>query len=356
MSSGDETTVLTGATGFVGSMVLERLLGLGRPTTVLVRAADEVAARRRIEDLARRTWGDETVVASVDVLVADLERPQLGLSAEAYDALAARAEAVVHCAASVRFDLSVEAALAINVAGTERVVELCERARTLGRRGRLVHLSTAYVHGRTNELGRERGPTGTPRFRNTYEMTKHRAESVVARLGGAAIVRPSIVVGDSQSGWTSSFNVVYPGLRALVSGELEVVPGPAGGILDIVAVDQVVDVVCGLLDDPESEGVVQAVAGEMAPTIAQFAELAYAHVGLPMTRCVPAAAEQIGVYAPYVDVRARFELGRARDLGMRPVPIEELMPRLLDHAEAAEWGGRPLPRPILLRGRGEPNC
>jgi thioester reductase-like protein len=340
-----ETTVLTGATGFVGSMVLERLIADGAPVTVLIRAADDAAARRRLEELALRTWGEKSVVAPVEVLAADLEGDLLGLAPDVYDALAGRAAAVVHCAASVRFDLPLEEAQKINVAGTERVVALCERARALGAPGRLIHLSTAYVHGRMTELGLEAGPPAPPQFRNTYEMTKHSAEQVVARLEGSAIVRPSIIVGDSRTGWTSSFNVVYPGLRALLNGDLEVVPGAPDGILDVVAVDQVVDVVCGLLADPSTSGVVQTVAGEMAPTIEEFASAAYAHAGLPMTRCVPAAADQIGVYAPYVDVQARFEFNRAGRLGMERLGIEELMPRLLDHAVDAGWGRRPRTRP-----------
>jgi hypothetical protein len=64
-----------------------------------------------------------------------------------------------------------------------------------------------------------------------------------------------------------------------------------------------------------------------------------------MTRCVPAAADQIGVYAPYVDVQARFEFNRAGRLGMERLGIEELMPRLLDHAVDADWGRRPRTRP-----------
>jgi thioester reductase-like protein len=345
MAAAEETTLLTGATGFVGSMVLERLISRDAPVTVLIRAADDTEARRRLEELALRTWGDAAAVADVEALAADLECDRLGLAPHVYDALAERAVAVVHCAASVRFDLPLDEARSINVAGSERVVQLCERARASGARGRLVHLSTAYVHGRLTELGRETGPSSPPQFRNTYEMTKHHAERVVGQLDGAAIVRPSIIVGDSQSGWTSSFNVIYPGLRALLAGDLEVVPGAPDGVLDIVPVDQVVDVICALLADPSSSGVVQAVAGEMAPTIEEFASMAYAYAGLPMTRCVPAAAEQIGAYAPYVDVRARFEFDRAGKLDMDPLTIEELLPRLLDHAVAADWGGRPHMRP-----------
>lgn len=348
MSEQPLTTVLTGATGFVGSLVLERLIARGAPVTALVRARDDGHARRRLEELAVRTWGDAAVVANVAAVAADLERERLGLADAAYDALAARAGAIVHCAASIRFDLPLAEAEAINVTGTERVAALARRARALGAPGRLVHVSTAYVHGRARGLAREDGPDGTPEFRNTYELTKHRAERVAAAVEGTAIVRPSIVVGDAASGWTSSFNVVYPPLRALVGGVLEVVPAPAEAILDLVPVDQVVDVICALLDDPGQAGVVQAVSGERAPTMAQFARLALAHVGRRMLPCAASAADQIGVYAPYVDVHARFEARRARALGIRPVAIEQLVPRLLDHAEAAGWGRRRVLRPSPL--------
>ncbi|MHB8693955.1 MAG: SDR family oxidoreductase [Solirubrobacteraceae bacterium] len=352
MSNHDEVIVLTGATGFVGSMVLERLIARGARVTALVRAADDAEARRRLEDLAERTWGDRAVVAGVRAVAADIECPDLGLSAAAYDLLAGSAATIVHCAASVRFDLSVDDAHAVNVSGTERVVALAERARALGASGRFVHVSTAYVHGRSAGLLRESGPSAAPEFRNSYELTKRRAERVVAALEGAAIVRPSIIVGESSTGWTSSFNVVYVPVRALVSGWLKVVPAAGDAILDLVPVDQVVDVICGLLDEPAVSGVVQLVGGEMAPTIEQFMRLVYGHLGLPMARCVPAAAHKIGVYAPYVDVFDRFEFGRAHEFGVRRTPIEELVPRLLEHAAAANWGRHPVlrrsPLPVAL--------
>ena len=348
MPSPEEVTVLTGATGFVGSLVLERLIGRGDPVVALVRASDDDAARQRLEALAIRTWGDATLLAGVEAVAGDLERDRLGLSRAAHERLAERTGAIVHCGASVRFDLALDAADRINVGGTERVVELAESARDRGAAARLVHVSTAYVHGRMTGLGRENGPSGTPEFRNTYELTKHRAEAVAARLDGSAIVRPSIIVGDSATGWTSSFNVIYPPLQALVTGVLEVVPAAAGAILDLVPVDQVVDAIGGALEDPSIAGPIQAVGGAAAPTIEEFARVAYAHVGLPMRPCVAGAADQIGVYAPYVDVHARFERDRAAALGLRPVPIEELLPRLLDHAFVAEWGARPVPRRNLL--------
>lgn len=344
-TANEEFTLLTGATGFVGSMVLERLIARGEPVTALIRATDDAEAESRLTDLAEKTWGDRSVVAGVRAVAADLERERLGLDPEVLDGIAAGARSIIHCAASVQFDLSAEEAEAINVAGAERMVSLAERARTLGARARFIHLSTAYVHGRSAGVAREDGPSGQPVYRNTYEQTKHLAEGVVAHLPGAAILRPSIIVGDSTDGWTSSFNVVYMPLRALVGGMLKAVPATPDALIDVVPVDQVVDLVVALLDSPDEAGVIQAVSGEAAPTVERFAEVALQHMGMPGVPCDPAAAKKIGAYAPYTDVYHPFELGRAAELGARPVEVEALVPRLLDHAFAAMWGRRPVLRP-----------
>jgi nucleoside-diphosphate-sugar epimerase len=254
---------------------------------------------------------------------------------------------VVHCAASVRFDLSLEEARATNVEGTRRVAQLAGRARERGAPGRLVHVSTAYVHGRTDALGREDGPGPAPVHRNTYEVTKHEAEQVARALGdGVAVVRPSIVVGDSVTGWTSSFNVIYVPLRAAAQRQLTVVPGPADAWLDLIPVDQVASVITALALRPELTGTFQAVAGPDAPRLQPFADAVCRVLDIPPPACEPAAAEQLGLYAPYVDVAAPFELTRARELGVDPVPVDELVPRLLAFAEAAGWGRTPLPRAV----------
>lgn len=344
----DEITLLTGATGFVGSLVLERLIERGERVLALIRATDDAHARARLGDLAEQMWADRSAVAAVEVMAADLERDRLGLGDEAWDRLAARTRAVVHCAASVQFNLPEPQAVSVNVDGAARMVELAERARELGAAARFIHLSTAYVHGRSRGVAREAGPEGEPEYRNTYERTKHRAEKAVAALPGATILRPSIIVGDSRTGWTSSFNVVYMPLRALVGGALKAVPATPGALLDVIPVDEVVGVVVEMLDRPEVEGVIQVVSGEAAPTVERFATLALEHLGRPPVPCDPAAAEQIGPYAPYTDVHHPFELRRALDFGARPADAEELVPRLLDHALAADWGRRPVPRPSPL--------
>lgn len=346
-----DAVVLTGATGFVGSVVLEQLLARStRPVVALVRAPDDAAAAERLRALAAKTWGDPGALpARVTALAGDLDAPGLGRTDTALEALAARAATVVHCAATVRFDLSLEDARRTNVEGTRQVVALAARARELGAAGGLVHVSTAYVHGRTTQLAREDGPPGHPEHRNSYEATKHEGERVARSLGpGVAVVRPSIVVGDGQTGWTSSFNVVYVPLKAAARKLLTVVPGPPDAWVDLVPVDQVAAVIVALalVDGPAPTGTYQAVAGPEAARLQPFADVVCEVLGIPFAACVPAAAQQLGLYAPYADVRSPFELAAARPLGIEPPDITTLVPRLLAFAEAADWGRNPQARPV----------
>src|SRR6476646_1648088 len=81
-----------------------------------------------------------------------------------------------------------------------------------------MHVSTAYVAGDRRVTAYE-DDAEHGAFRNAYEQTKHEAERLVRASGLPwTIARPSIVVGESDSGWTSSFNVLYGPLRAFAAG------------------------------------------------------------------------------------------------------------------------------------------
>ncbi len=87
---------------------------------------------------------------------------------------------IIHCAASVSFDLPLDEARAVNTAGAARVAELAARTAVRGNGlRRIVHVSTAYVAGqRTGTFGEDQMTIGLP-FRNTYEQTKHEAEQLL---------------------------------------------------------------------------------------------------------------------------------------------------------------------------------
>jgi thioester reductase-like protein len=354
MTSSEGTLLLTGATGFVGMELLARVLEQTRFDVVaLVRAADDRAAQARIDELL------ETLVAPgvrphrgrVRALAADLESPGLGLSPLVSERLAGSITAAVHCAASISFTLPLDEARRINVEGTREVVALASRAHARGNLERFVHVSTAYVAGdRTGVVSEHDGNVGQT-FRNTYEQTKLEAEQVVADSGlPAAIVRPSVIVGDSTTGWTQAFNVIYWPLQAFARGLFPIVPGDPAASLDIVPVDTVADALLELLRGPVLGGAFHIVAGDEAPSNAELATMAAdAFDADPPAFVGPGEDENAeklaGALVPYFSVRCTFDARRARDLlGATPPPLSQYFPSLLRYAREARWGKRPAPR------------
>ena len=116
------TVFLTGATGFLGMEVLARLLEAGdRKVVALVRAADDAAAEDRLYGVLNTLWRDPTPYQeNVRAVAGDVTSPGLGLDQTARTALAEEVGAVLHCAASISFDLPVEDARAINVEARAR--------------------------------------------------------------------------------------------------------------------------------------------------------------------------------------------------------------------------------------------
>src|SRR5207237_1312596 len=84
-------------------------------------------------------------------------------------------------------------------------------------------------------------------FRNAYEETKFEAELLVRRAMSqipAAVLRPSIVVGDSKTGEIDRFEGPYALAILLVTSPVQVpVPLPGDGVapLNAVPIDYVVD-------------------------------------------------------------------------------------------------------------------
>jgi thioester reductase-like protein len=259
---------LTGATGFLGMEVLARLLEAGdRDVVALVRARDADGARERIDGVLAKLWRDPSPYRDrVHAVAGDVTSPGLGIASTERTALAEDVGAILHCAASISFDLPLDEARAINVEGTREVIGFARECKALGRLERFVHVSTAYVSGKYEGTFRERQLDAGQEFRNTYEQTKWEAEHIVRAATDLepAIARPSIVMGESDSGWTPAFNVLYWPLRAFSRGLFDEIPALPSAHVDIVPVDYVADGLVRLLDVPD-QGVFNLVAGREAP-------------------------------------------------------------------------------------------
>ena len=213
------------------------------------------AATERLHGVMAKLWRDPSPYYDrVRAVAGDVTSPGLGMDRAERAEIAEEVTAVMHCAASISFDLPLDEARQINVEGTREIIGFAREAKSCGRLDRFVHVSTAYVAGITEGIFRERQLDAGQEFRNTYEQTKWEAEHVVNDAADLdpVIARPSIVMGESGSGWTPAFNVLYWPIRAFSRGLFESVPARPEALVDVVPVDYVADALVFLLEDTSS--------------------------------------------------------------------------------------------------------
>ncbi len=157
---------ITGATGFLGTALVERVLRTvpdsqvvllirpGRRSTAMQRATKEIL-KNDCFDRLREEYGDRfdaDVAGRVTAVAGDVGTDGLGLDDDGLRLLS-ECDVVVHSAASVSFDSPLDAAVEVNLLGPSRVAGAIMAARHLaeeeGRTGPLhfVPVSTAYVAG-----------------------------------------------------------------------------------------------------------------------------------------------------------------------------------------------------------------
>lgn len=203
-------TLLTGSTGLVGRYLLRDLLARDRNVAVLVRSNRLETAAQRIEAVMAR-WERLAGHALPRPLVfdGDLRQSHLGLDEQQRSWLSENCDTMLHNAASMSFreDQHGEP-FRTNVDGVGKVLEFC---RETGIR-KFHHVSTAYVCGlRTGrvyenelDLGQENG--------NVYEVSKVAGEKLVRAadfLDETTVYRPASVVGDTETGYTTSAHGFY---------------------------------------------------------------------------------------------------------------------------------------------------
>ena len=251
--------LLTGATGFLGTQIARRVIsGTGLSLVALVRGDTPEAATLRLE---REWWPwpelSREIGGRVRVAVGDVSEERLGLSDEDYGYIVDNVTYVIHTAASLNLNGSLEEMRRVNVAGTRNALELAQAIHSRGGLTRFSHVSTAYVAGGRRGTIPEEDLTDEHGFNNTYELTKYEAERLVRDAGArlpVSIFRPGIIVGDSQTGQIRTFNTIYYPLRLYLKGGLRVVPASPSARISMVPVDYVADSIARLTLMGEAEG------------------------------------------------------------------------------------------------------
>ncbi|MFN0156650.1 MAG: SDR family oxidoreductase [Bacteroidota bacterium] len=248
---------ITGGTGLVGSNMLPRLLRAypGSTMTLLVRGEDEQQAGERIRTIAQRIAAKEGIhdaVQRIDAMLGDVALDQCGLTQAQIDRIANETTHVIHGAATIRFDHPLNEARDINCGGTRRLLAIARSCRNLER---FVYVGSSSVSGqRAGEIYESELEMGQTFF-NTYEQSKNESERIVRdhmHEIPSVVFRPSIIIGDSRTGKTSTFNVIYIPLRLLYKGMLTYVPGTPETTLDLVPIDWVDDAMVAIMQQPES--------------------------------------------------------------------------------------------------------
>ncbi len=368
MSARSDDVLLTGATGFVGMELLERYLErTDRQIVALVRADDAATARARIDAVLENLFGAGAHVRRdrVEAVAGDMTRPDLGLDPMQRERIAERVTTIIHSAASVSFTLSLDEAREINLEGTRRMLDLAELAQARGGLDCYGHISTAFVAGTHRGGFAESDLDVGQSFHNSYERSKFEAEQLVRSRRNLpfTVLRPSIVVGDSTSGWTAAFNVLYWPLRAFGRGLFTALPAVPSAPCDVVSIDYVADATFALCEPGCDTGVTyHLTAGPHACTIGEIARLASRYFRRPMPRVMPpaefaqlvlASAERSALtvgseYFPYLSMGAVFDdaatRARLEPDGITAAPLRDYMDRLLDFATRSRWGKRPIAR------------
>lgn len=189
--------LVTGATGFIGGHLAERLVKSGSRVRVLVRRPERAAGLRD---------------AGAEVIAADLSDPEtLHGSCEGI-------EFVFHCGAWLGTPYTWEAAYAANVTGTRAMALEALRAAV----ARFVHLSSIAVYGPVRSgVVTEQSPLwkGVELYGDSKIMAEDALREVAARGLPAVITRPGMVYGPRSRGWTIRLiQWINQGRPAMVAG------------------------------------------------------------------------------------------------------------------------------------------
>jgi len=207
--------LLTGATGFLGPFLLRSLLDQTSATyTVLMRAADPLAARERlITALEAAGLYDLRIAGAFDdrvrVVCGDLASPRLGLSDRVWSQLAETVDTIVHNAARVDYVLDYDALRPSNVEATRELIRLACSLR----RKQFHFVSSTTIFGWTDKRNLLEADSN-PEMAGLdfgYAQTKWVSEQLVlqAREHGldATIYRPAFLTA-STAGFGHSTDIV----------------------------------------------------------------------------------------------------------------------------------------------------
>jgi nucleoside-diphosphate-sugar epimerase len=318
--------IVTGATGYLGSHFILRMLQL-RDTrlTAIVRPTPKTEGITRVSEAlqkARESLGDRrTEIDDLAVIEGDLRTERCGMPAETVYALrTAGVDEFWHFAADLRYEASHRGLIwRTNVEGARHALALAHAA---GAR-RFVYISTAYTAGIAAGTIPETLHDGNGPFNNAYEESKCAAEnllSVECRALGLplTIMRPSVVIGPRTTKRADGTTSGLYGLIRTVVGLQSIaaratapirVPATADAEMNFIPVDALMSDMISLREAAFGTHEVYHLTANAAVTVAQCLDAIASVTGLRNIVLRPPGSFEPNALERRIARRVEFYLG-----------------------------------------------
>ncbi len=232
------TYFVTGATGFIGSRLISKLLERKGTVYYLVRRKDA----KTIKALNDK-WGADA--KRTVAIKGDITKKNLGISAADLKKISGKVKHFYHLAAIYNITAPAEPQIKVNVDGTQNTLDLAHKIRA----GCFHMISSIAAAGLYKGVFREdMFEEATGLEDSPYHKTKHDSEGLV-RNGCKIpyrIYRPGVVVGDSKTGEMDKIDGPYYFFK-MIQKTRRLLPqwmptiGVEGGRINIVPIDYVID-------------------------------------------------------------------------------------------------------------------
>ena len=216
ISNDQKNILLTGATGGLGSKLLQELLNkTSARIYCLVRAKDEAQAKQRLVE--KSGLDDERMVA----IAGDIEERNFGISPEKWARLSQETDAIYHCAAAVNMIAPYGELKKANVDGVKEVLRLA----LTGKRKHIHYASTLSVFVATNQntgvVYEDDKLEKTAKVYGGYAQSKWVAEcllhQVLAEAAPVSQYRFGLITGDSRTGSSARIDYLSLFIRGIKS-------------------------------------------------------------------------------------------------------------------------------------------
>ncbi|MCB1582607.1 MAG: SDR family oxidoreductase [Marinicella sp.] len=311
---------VTGATGFVGRHLLEKLFARSGHIYLLVRSGSKTKLKKMLEDM-------DAPMKRIDMITGDLTKNSLGVSKKNKDMMKGKVKHFYHLAAIYDMSAGLEEQMAANVDGTSHAIHLAESIHSKC----FHHVSSIAAAGMYPGVFREDMFEEAEGLDHPYFKTKHDSEAVVRHTCQIPyrIYRPGMVLGHSKTGFIDKIDGPYYFFK-LIQKLRNTFPkwmpmmGIEGGRLNMVPVDYVVDVIDHISHKPGLDGgcfhITDSNPKRIGSVLNIFAEAASApqmnmRVDARIFNFIPGAVKQgLMMLSPVKRIRAQI----FNDLGIPP--------------------------------------